>query len=278
MALVQNLADALMREHPARAVTALEVVEEAETARILARGSAELAGSILCRLSPSRGRSVLEHLAPQRAASALESIPTDDAARLLRRASANARNAILECLEPPRARSLRSMLRFPEGSAGALMDPEVLALPQELRVREALRRVRAAAAHAHYNLYVVDQAQRLVGVLNLRELLDARGSLALSACMVRSPRRIPATADRAAVVEHPGWRDAHMLPVVDDGDAYLGAIRYRTLRALEDELLHRDSPDASSSAALGQLFAIGTGGLIDALAGTASGRGEHGDA
>jgi magnesium transporter len=157
------------------------------------------------------------------------------------------------------------------------MDPEVLALPLDLTAGEALARVREQPEQARYNLYVVDGEQRLVGALNLRELLVADPSDRLADLMASEPLRLVATADRALVVSHPGWRRVHALPVVDEDDRYLGALRYHTLRELEEELLRGRHEDRSTADALGDLFAAGAAGLLEALAPPAvGGRGRAG--
>jgi Mg/Co/Ni transporter MgtE len=176
----------------------------------------------------------------------------------------------LDATAPKRARALRGLLEFPENTAGAMMDPQVLALPEDLTAREALIRVREAAADTGYNLYVVDRQQRLAGVLNLRELFLARPRSPLSDLMIRDPLSVPASTGAAALLGHPGWKRVHSLPVVDEQGAYLGTIRYRTLRALEQELLAPRAHDADAAKALGELLAAGAGGFLDALAGTAA--------
>jgi magnesium transporter len=179
------------------------------------------------------------------------------------------REALLAALPPKQARALRSLLRFAQNSAGALMDPGVLALPEDIPAREALRRVRESAADTGDNLYVVDREQLLVGVLNLRELFLARPRILLSDLMLRDPFSIPAAMDAAVLIRHPGWKHVHSLPVVDEQGAYLGAIRYRTLRALEEELARarERGGDADAARALGELLAAGAGGLLDAFSG-----------
>jgi magnesium transporter len=152
----------------------------------------------------------------------------------------------------------------------------VLALPEALTVAAALERVRDRPESARYNLYVIDAEQRLVGTLNLRELLLASPERALRDVMVPRPFHLRADADRAEVLGHPGWREVHALPVVDSARRYLGALRYRTLRELEDELRRRASADATPARALGELLALGAAGALDALGGAAL-RGERAD-
>jgi hypothetical protein len=54
--------------------------------------------------------------------------------------------------------------------------------------------------------------------------------------------------------------------VVDEDERYLGAVRYRTLRELEKQLLRGAGEERSTAEALGDLFATGAAGLLDALA------------
>jgi magnesium transporter len=270
MTLTRGLADALVREHPERAASVLERHDLAQVTGVLARGKPGDAADVLRRLSPQRAGAVATLLPRGRSAALLAGLALDDAVRLVRRLEPEVREEMLAQVEPRRARAIRALIGFPEATAGALMDPEVLALRSDLSARAALAQVRAQPEHAHYNLYVVDGEQRLVGALNLRELLIARPSRTLAELMVGRPLSLPATADRARVVSHPGWKEVHSLPVVDEAGRYLGAIRYRTLRSLEQDLLAKRAGDTPAADALGQLFAAGAAGLLEALAGTGS--------
>ena len=53
--------------------------------------------------------------------------------------------------------------------------------------------------------------------------------------MRRPVSSLPSTADRAAILSHPGWRVFHDLPVVDQGGRFVGVLRHETVRRLETE-------------------------------------------
>lgn len=265
MSLESRLAEALMRSHPERAAGVLERLGREEAIGALAAGDPALAAGVMARLAPPLAGAVLAALEPPRVAEVLGALDLDVAARLARRLPEERLAPALERVPPRRERALRSLLRFPEHSAGALMDPNVLALPGTLTASEALARVKEDPESARYNLYVVDDAQKLEGVLTLRELFLAPPGARLADLMRRSPICLDAHDDRSHIVGHPGWREAHALPVVDEQGAYLGAVRYGTLRELEEELLRGRREDGDVQDALGQLFAAGAGGLLDAL-------------
>jgi magnesium transporter len=272
MSLVLQLAERLLENHPERAARVLESADLQESARIVAAHGTPLAAALVRSLAPRYAAALLASLDPARGAAVLEQLNSSAAARLLRGMPEATREALLDGLAPRHARALRSLLRFAPESAGALLDPWVLALPEDVSAREALRRVREAAAETGYNLYVVDREQRLVGAVNLRELFLARPRSPLSDVMIRDPLRVPAAMDATALIRHPGWKRVHSLPVVDEQGTYLGAIRYRTLRALEAELSGARPGDADADAgrALGELLVAAAGGLVDALSGAAT--------
>lgn len=269
--LLPVLANALIERHPDRAAEVLERTDVEASAALFLRADPASGAQVLRQLSPARAAAVIAAVPAVHAAALLETLPLDDVARVLRTLDRSVAESVLERLDERRARMLRIGMRYPEHTAGALMDPAVLALPASLTAREALERVRGEPENARYNLYVIDSDHRLVGALTLRELFLARADARLDGLMVREPLCVRDDADRATVVSHPGWRSVHALPVVDAAGHFVGALRYRRLRELEEALLRRGRADASSAAALGDLFATGAAAVLDALAAPAAG-------
>lgn len=198
---------------------------------------------------------------PARAAAVLEVLDLDQASALLRRISGPERELILEVVSPDRVAQLRRVLAFAPGSAGALMDPKVLSVPETLTAAEALEHVRAAPHLAIYYLYIYDENSRLCGVVNLRELMLAEPRTPLREMMATGVDRLLATADRKAILVHPGWTEYHALPVVDGGGRFVGALRYETLRRLEGQA-RTEVPSASLAASLGELYWVGLSGIL----------------
>jgi magnesium transporter len=266
MDLETRLASELVEAHPIDAAQAFERLRPRDVAALLEGLKVSSGAHVLQRMAPTSAAPVLSELDRGRASEILESLPAELGALCLRSMDPSVRDQILATLPGRRARELRSTLSFADGTAGSLMDPEVLALPHDLVVREAVARVREAAGNARYNLYVVDRDQVLVGVINLRELLMARPGERLSSLMRTNVHRLPARADRHAVVTHPGWREVHSLPVVDERGLYLGAIRYRTLRIIEEGLRGTVPEGGATARALGDLFRAGAAAMFEAMA------------
>ena len=82
--------------------------------------------------------------------------------------------------------------------------------------------------------------------------------------------RLSARAPHSEILVHPRWRDLHALPVVDDDGTFVGALRYRTLRRLEEEAAAEQKRRHPVTLALGlsELYWTGLQRLV-ALAGSA---------
>ena len=98
--------------------------------------------------------------------------------------------------------------------------------PPELTVDEALARLRATAREVEilHTLYVVDERERLLGVLSIRELLAGDGAEPLGKAMVSPVRSVPPDAPSAEVAETMSKYDLLALPVTGPEGELLGLI------------------------------------------------------
>jgi magnesium transporter len=273
------LSRAFLAAHPAEAAEVLERLPPRAAVAVLDDVAAASAALVLQRMAPGAAVACLVALDVARAAPIVAHLPVHTGAALLRRIDPAHRAALLPRLQPAEARAMETLLNQLDGTAGAIMDPHALALPEDLTARDARRRVRRSADHARAYLYVVRRDQTLAGVLGLRELLATPASTTLAAAMHGDVRSLAADADEASVVSHPGWRRFHTLPVVDDRGVYLGAVRYETMRAAETRLATREPAARTLAAVLSaaELYWIGLAGLLVGLAAPLGARGDdHG--
>lgn len=282
--LERRLARRLLEGHPEDAARALETLSDEQSLALLSGLAPEAVVAILPRIASHRAAHLLAGLPRDTVAPVVTGLGLEPAAHMLRRLDPPACETVLASLDERTAHPLRTLLSFAEGSAGSIMDPFVLALPGDTTVKQAEKLIRESPERVRYNLYVVDRDHRLTGVLTLRDLLLADDADRLGDIANRDVRSIVAEADRRAVLVHPAWRVAHSLPVVDESGVYLGAVRYRTLRRLEEEFRKRSAGQVTTGEALGELFWAGLSGaantFVSAVAGsgsTAEGSGAPGE-
>lgn len=267
MTLEARLAAAFLAEHPANAAAVLERLPlEARVAALA--GASDAAGPALRALPGALASETLAALPAGEAAAALVALRIDEAVALLRRLPPGVAERLIGEVPAARQEAIRRPLRFPSGTAGALMDSDVSGLPDELTVAEARVRLRRAPRGFLYYLYMVDREGRLAGVLDLQELMRADARATLGAAMRRPVERLTASTPAAVVRVHPGWGAFHAMPVTDDEGHLVGAIRYQTWRRLEMESAagHSAAPVGPTVIALGELFHLGLAGFVEGVA------------
>ncbi len=265
MDLERALLARFVLSHPTQASRLLESRPFSDVASVLNDLPSDAAIELLSSLNPLSAAGALELTDVQRAARDLSATRRDAAGAILRAMRPAPRSAILETLRPETQQALSRLLRYAEGSAGALMDPEVLSVHEGTSAGDALERLRSRPQHALYYVYVVDDAQKLVGVVNLRELMEARPEQPLGVQAIRSVESLPASASSESILAHAAWQRFHALPVVDLGGRFLGVIRYESVRELEGRFLEKaiEDHEAETASALGEVYALGLRGLFE---------------
>jgi len=213
--------------HPADLAMLMEDLDSREQIAMLSNLDLEKAADTLASLEEDGLRSaILRRLAPGKASDIVEEMSPDDAADFLADLPAPSADAILDGMGKPSSDSVRRLMEYDERTAGGIMTTEYMALPPDITVDEAIKRIRTIAeeAEAVYYIYVVDADNRLIGVFSLRELIVARAKDPVAGIM--SQPVIHAEAD---------WHDHECadimarynfisLPVTDSEEHLLGII------------------------------------------------------
>jgi magnesium transporter len=261
----ERLVRDFVERHPSEAATVLAEQSVDEAAAVLSALPEGLAARALGRMPSPLAAPAVARLAPPEARARLAHLSLEQAAALLRPLEAGDREALLEGL--PDAERLRALIAYPPRTAGALMDPSVAALPGHLDLDAVRRRLGEISARLALDLYVVDNDQRLTGVVDLRDVLDPSRKGTLGA-LARPVEPLLELADLGAMSAHPGWLRHETLPVVDGASTYLGAVRAERLRQIAQEESSRRSRGGSDAVlALGELFWLGVTGVFSSLAG-----------
>jgi Mg/Co/Ni transporter MgtE len=264
MRLQERLLRSFAHDHPAEAAALLGAEPPEAAAEVLARLPGDVGSALLERTSPALASGMLSCLDTGPASGLLDRLPLERGAGVLRLLEPEERERLLAAL--PKADQLRSLIAYPRNTAGGLMDPSVPALRAGLDADEVRHRLGRLAAHLAIELYVVDAEQRLIGVADLRELLDPSRSGTLGS-LSRPVEPLDPGADLTSLGAHPGWLHHGTLPVVDDHGTYLGAVRAERVRQLaQEEATRRSRGGADAVLALGELFWLGLTGLFSSLA------------
>jgi magnesium transporter len=262
-----DVCKAFIHAHPHDAARAIERLPIAQVAALVGAMPAETAAELLSVMAPNVAGECLARTPAHQAAAALTAVRIDRAAILLRHLDDPAAMAIIERLPAGDRDTLMAMLRYPRGTAGAMMDRRVVSTGEGTTAGHVLAVLRSSTRHLRDYIYVVDESHLLVGFVSLDELLIARTSTPVTSLMTYPVSRLSVHAGRPAILAHEGWRTLRALAVVDEQGMLLGAISHDVFRTLEQESAHsaKGHEAAATVFALGELYWLGLSGMVDAL-------------
>jgi magnesium transporter len=170
---------------------------------------------LLLELPSTERRSWLRMLAPDDAADVIQEAPRDEWPNLL------------ALLDEPTRREVSALLAYAEDDAGGLMNPRYARTRPEMTIDEAiayLRRQARERPESLYYAYVLDQEQRLLGVVSFRELFAALPNQKVADIMKTKLQTVHEDMDQEEVAKLFDRHHLAALPVVDDRGAMKGIV------------------------------------------------------
>ena len=149
----------------------------------------------------------------------------DDAADLLAELPEEIGQKVIISLTPADAAKIRKLMSYSEDSAGGIMDPVVISVPEDASVAEAVNKIRAAEIDEDfYSVYIVDKTGRFLGDVRLRLLLTPPENTKISALIDRDTIYVSAEADQEEVKNIFNKNDLIVAPVLDKNHKLIGRI------------------------------------------------------
>lgn len=212
---------------PQQAALALEALTPAEAAGVIRGLPPEAAARVLSRVHPQAEAALYEFLIPEPAATLIGLADPDDAADAFRALTEESRRAMLAVLSPERRRELEERLSYPEHSAGQIMRTDVVSFSKDASVRDVVTRLKSLvqSKQPQSYTYVVDARRKLLGVLNMRDLLLAEDDARVETVMRTDVISVPGHVDREELISKPQLKGYMSIPVVDAQGRLLGAVR-----------------------------------------------------
>src|SRR6266700_4340727 len=233
--------------HPADIADILEQLDVEDAGAMLDRLDTEMAADTLNEVETPMQSELLSELDPRRASELLEQLAPDDAADILADMPPEEAERLLSLMPAGDAQSIRELLRYGAETAGGIMTTEVFSLSEHLTCEETLVYLRRSSEHLEmiYNLYVVDDEHRLVGVVSLRELVVADPATHLEDLMDRDVIKVSTDTDQEEVARIIAKYDLLGVPVVDNENHLVGLI---TVDDVIDVLHEEEAEDFSEIA------------------------------
>ncbi|EKX94484.1 magnesium transporter MgtE N-terminal domain-containing protein [Peptostreptococcus anaerobius] len=126
-----------------------------------------------------------------------------DLSDILREMDDDEREKILDIVSKADELELRELLAYVDETSGSTMKKGYITVNKNLNVSQAIRHIRSESVEADsiYYIYVVDNEQKLVGVLSLRDLFISKDSSTMEDIMVENVKSVKDNEDREEAVK-----------------------------------------------------------------------------
>ena len=209
----------LARLHPAQIADLVEAASHEEGEEIIeAVGQdRELEADVFEELDTGHQVEFIENRSDAEAAEILGSMAPDDAADLIAELDQERRLPILGLLPEPQQRKVRSLLSYNPETAGGLMSPDFLCLPETDTVTQALEAIRASQAPPETLNVVFTSVPDggVTGSISAVRLIKADPAAPLSVVARPNVAHVHADWDLGATVRKMSDFNATVAPVMD---------------------------------------------------------------
>ncbi len=237
---IESIREALSNIHPSEIATILQTFNPEDHPKILEALDNETASEVILELDPEQREDILEELDADRIADIADEMDSDDAADLLGELPEQTAKSVLDKMDIEAAKDVKPLLKYPEDTAGGIMQTELVKVSQNSTVRDTINWIRIIADEVEdfQLVFVTDDQDKLLGQISLSKLILATPNTTVTDIM--EPVEVTTTpyVDQEEVAKIFQKYDVLSLPVVDSRDVLVG-------RITADDILDVISEEAS---------------------------------
>ena len=155
----------------------------------------------------------------------LDDLYMDDTVDMLEDLPANLVTRILKNLDSTKRSTINKLLKYPEDSAGSVMNVDYIALRREMTVAESILKIRQVGLNREtiYTCYVTEQ-RHLIGQVDVKELLTSSESKTIEEIMDTNMLYARTTDDQEDVANTITKYGLIALPIVDHENCMVGIV------------------------------------------------------
>ena len=182
---------------------------------------------VLTEVDEDIRESILELLSVKEIAEEVEELDTDDAVDLIAELPEERQAEVIAQIEDEeRVQDIQELLSYDEDSAGGLMAKELVKVNENWTVTKCMREMRTQASEVKrvHSIYVVDDENKLIGRLSLKDLLTANDKAKVKSVYIPKVDYVNIREQGEEVAKLMAKYDLEAVPVVDDEKKLLGRI------------------------------------------------------
>ena len=230
--------------HPADVAALLNnLSDEEEIKKVFSLLSNENASEVLLDLHDNIKENILDTIKKERLVKIIDEMDSDEATDIISELDEETSEHVLKKIDKEESENIKKLLSYPEETAGALMQTEVIAVHKDMKrdeIIEYIRKEYEEVENLHF-VFVVDNENKLVGELDIPKLLLAKPDATAAELMETDFVSVPVTMDQENVAHLFRKYDAYILPVVDEENHLLGRITVDDIIDVIDEEASEDA-------------------------------------
>ena len=208
----------------------LEEFDPSEAGKLITSLPIETSVKIFESLRPRAIIEIVEILKDSYVEEIFKQMDTEDVVDVFERSTEDETEEILEILDKSTKLNINKRLAYPENSVGRQMSEEVAKISTGLKVKDALRELKALHNNVEDLIYVysVDNEGKLTGVISFREIVFADENELIKNVMIQNPISVNPSSDQEEAAILIKQYELLALPVVDKSNKLIGQTTVNT--------------------------------------------------
>lgn len=204
----------------------LENLDDEKTIMVYRLLPKEQAAEVFVRLDSDDQERLINCLTDAEIKKVMNEIYMDDAADLIEEMPSNVVKRILANTKSENRKIINELLKYPDDTAGTLMTTEFVDLKENMTVEEAFASIKKTGLKKEtvYNCYVLSDDRKLLGVIDIKDLLVAEKDEKIKDLMDTNVIQANTLEDQEEITKMFDKYDCVAIPVVDKEERLVGII------------------------------------------------------
>lgn len=186
----------------------------------------ELAADTFVEMDPDKQAVLIAKFSDTELKAVIDELYIDDAVDLVEEMPANVVKRILKQADPDTRKLINELLKYPEDSAGSIMNTEFVELRTGKTIAEAIRLIREFGIDKETinDCYVTNAGRTLVGIISIRTLILSQDDDLVESKMDPNVISVGTMEDQETVADKFKKYDLTSMPVVDGEGRLVGIV------------------------------------------------------
>ena len=204
----------------------LQTLDDQQLSKVFRMLKKDIAADVFAELDAEVQQKIIDSMKDSEISAFIDTLAMDDTVDMLEELPANVVARILKSSSPEQRKEINKFLKYSDQSAGSVMTSEFVRIKSNLTVEAAVDYIRKTGIDKEtvYVIYVTDASRRLLGWVELRDLLFADKADLIEDIMYTAVISATTADDKETVANLISKYDLLALPVVDSENRLVGIV------------------------------------------------------